>query len=100
MTRQIRFTGSGTEAVMFAIKAARAITGRSAIAKFGGAYHGAYDFAEISLDSGPDTWGARAPNSLTYARGTPASVAEEVVVLPYDNPARGAQTIAQRIAVH
>ncbi len=83
---QIRFTGSGTEAVMFAIKAARAITGRSAIAKFEGAYHGAYDFAEVSLDSGPDTWGALLPNSFTYARGTPASVAEEVVVLPYDNP--------------
>jgi glutamate-1-semialdehyde 2,1-aminomutase len=82
---QIRFTGSGTEAVMFAVKAARAITGRSAIAKFEGAYHGGYDYVEVSLDPGPDTWGERIPNSVTYARGAPASVADEVVVLPYDD---------------
>lgn len=83
---QIRFAGSGTEAVMFAVKAARAITGRSAIAKFEGAYHGAYDYVEVSLDPRPDTWGERVPNSLTYARGAPKSVADDVVVLPYDDP--------------
>jgi len=54
---QMRFMASGTEAVMFAIKAARAITGRSVIAKFEGAYHGAYDYAEVSLDSTPENWG-------------------------------------------
>jgi glutamate-1-semialdehyde 2,1-aminomutase len=42
----VRFVNTGTEAVMFAIKAARAYTGRSAIARFEGAYHGAYDLAE------------------------------------------------------
>ena len=48
---QVRFVNSGTEAVMFAVKAARAITGRPAIAKIEGAYHGAYDHVEVSLDS-------------------------------------------------
>jgi glutamate-1-semialdehyde 2,1-aminomutase len=43
---KIRFVNSGTEAVMFAIKAARAFTGRSAIVRFEGAYHGGYDWAE------------------------------------------------------
>jgi glutamate-1-semialdehyde 2,1-aminomutase len=40
---RIRFTNSGTEATMFAIRAARAFTGRELIAKFEGAYHGTHD---------------------------------------------------------
>lgn len=43
---KIRFVNTGTEAVMFAVKAARAFTGRPAVARFEGAYHGAYDWAE------------------------------------------------------
>src|SRR5438874_7282979 len=47
---QIRFTNSGTEAVMLAIQAARAFTGRPKIARFEGCYHGAYaDHAEDDL---------------------------------------------------
>src|SRR5438067_9286497 len=42
---QIRFTNSGTEAVMMAVQAARAFTGRSKVARFDGFYHGAYDNA-------------------------------------------------------
>src|SRR5262249_25606587 len=67
---QFRFVGSGTEAVMFAIKAARAITGRHVIAKFEGAYHGAYDYVEVSLDSTPQNWGGD-PASILYAKGAP-----------------------------
>ncbi|MUT27213.1 MULTISPECIES: aminotransferase class III-fold pyridoxal phosphate-dependent enzyme [Mesorhizobium] len=81
---QVRFTSSGTEAVMFAVKAARAITGRPMIAKFEGAYHGAYDYVEVSLDSAPDNWGDSSPNSVLYASGTPASTAADVLVLPYN----------------
>ena len=44
---KIRFVSTGTEAVMFAIKAARAFTGRSAIAKFEGAYHGEIGRAHV-----------------------------------------------------
>src|SRR5438105_10670860 len=43
---RIRFTNSGTEAVMMAVQAARAFTGRSEVARFEGCYHGAYDHAE------------------------------------------------------
>ena len=82
---QIRFTGSGTEAVMFAVKAARAITGRPAIAKFEGAYHGAYDYVEVSLDPPPGQIPDAPPASHIYARGTPQTVADQVVVLPYDD---------------
>jgi len=83
---QVRFVNSGTEAVMFAIKAARGITGRHAIAKFEGAYHGAYDPVEISLDPAPDTWGDHVPASIAYARGSPPSLLHDTLVLPFDNP--------------
>ena len=46
---KVRFMNSGTEAVMNAIKAARAYTGKVKIAKCENAYHGSYDYAEVSL---------------------------------------------------
>ena len=42
---RLRFTNSGTEAVMMAVQAARAFTGRQKVARFEGCYHGAYDYA-------------------------------------------------------
>jgi glutamate-1-semialdehyde 2,1-aminomutase len=82
---QIRFVNSGTEAVMFAIKAARAYTGRPAIARFEGAYHGAYDWAETgqygsirSLQTGQRT--ARSAYS-----GAPGTTADTVVVLDFND---------------
>lgn len=85
---RIRFTNSGTEAVMFAVKAARAFTGRYKIAKCEGAYHGSYDFVEISRGAGPDTWGPREnPERVPYAKGTPPAVAEHTVVFPYNDAA-------------
>ena len=67
----LRFTNSGTEAVMMALKAARAFTGRSKIAKVEGAYHGSYDYAEVSLDPSPRNWGDNGPAPVPYAQGTP-----------------------------
>src|SRR5262249_36295353 len=83
---QLRFVNSGTEAVMFAIKAARGITGRHAIAKFEGAYHGAYDAVEISLDPTPLNWGEAVPASVAYACGSPPSLLHDTLVLPYEDP--------------
>jgi glutamate-1-semialdehyde 2,1-aminomutase len=83
---QARFTNSGTEAVMIALKAARAFTGRPKIAKCEGAYHGGYDFVEVSLDSSPKTWGEDdAPEAVPYSRGTPDAVLENVVVLQFND---------------
>ena len=48
---KVRFSNSGTEAVMMAIKLARAYTGRSRIAKFEGFYHGYYDYVQVSFSS-------------------------------------------------
>ncbi len=84
---QIRFVNSGTEAVMGAVKAARAFTGRSKIAKIEGAYHGLYDFAEVSQTSKPENWGdSDRPESVPVAYGTPSTVLEQVVVIPFNDP--------------
>jgi glutamate-1-semialdehyde 2,1-aminomutase len=69
---KVRFTNSGTEAVMMAVKVARAFTGRSRIAKFEGCYHGAYDAVEVSQAPGPDEWGPpEEPSPVPFYPGHP-----------------------------
>jgi glutamate-1-semialdehyde 2,1-aminomutase len=80
----IRFANSGSEAVMLAVKAARAFTGRHKIAKFEGAYHGIYDYVEASEGPGPDEWGEITAPRSTIEPGTPPSVASDVVILPWN----------------
>lgn len=83
---RLRYTNSGTEAVMNAIKAARAFTERPKIAKCEGAYHGTYDTAETSQDANPSNWGeADEPQSVPTAKGTPRGVLDDVVVIPFNN---------------
>lgn len=84
---KIRFMNSGTEAVMKAIKAARAFTGRPKIAKCENAYHGSYDFAEVSLGVEPTRLADGDPLSRPYAQGTPKGVLDNVIVIPHDDPA-------------
>ena len=81
---RIRFLNSGSEAVMMAIRAARAHTGRPMIAKVEGAYHGMYDHAEISLDSSPQTWG-QTPRAVAYSHGTPEAVLADTLILPFND---------------
>ena len=84
---QIRFVNSGTEAVMAGMKAARAYTGRTKIAKVEGCYHGAYDYAEVSQAPGPENWGAAdQPNAVPLAQGTPTGVKDDMVILPFNEP--------------
>jgi glutamate-1-semialdehyde 2,1-aminomutase len=64
---RVRFTNSGTEATMFAIRAARAFTGRSLIATFERAYHGTHDTA------------------MAGTPGVPAAVGDLVVTLPWED---------------
>ncbi len=83
---QLRFVNSGTEALMLAIKAARAFTGRPMIAKAEGAYHGAYDYVEVSQAPGPKNWGDQQhPARVPLVGGTPASAIDDVVVFPYND---------------
>ena len=91
---QIRFVNSGTEAVMCALKTARAFTGRPKIAKAEGTYHGTYDFAEVSQTSTPDNWGpVEQPASVPVAQGTPNPVLDDVVVVPFNDIDRSLQIL-------
>jgi glutamate-1-semialdehyde 2,1-aminomutase len=86
---KIRFVNSGTEAVMHALKAARAFTSRPKIAKVEGAYHGLYDYAEVSQTATPATWGSLdRPVSVPVAHGTPAGALEDVIVIPFNDVER------------
>jgi glutamate-1-semialdehyde 2,1-aminomutase len=83
---RIRFVNSGTEAIMVAIKAARAFTGKPMIAKAEGAYHGVYDYAEVSQSPTPDNWGeVDNPSRVPLVHGTPRSVLEQTVVFPFND---------------
>jgi glutamate-1-semialdehyde 2,1-aminomutase len=96
----VRFVSTGTEAVMFAIKAARAFTGRHKIAKIEGCYHGAYDFAEVSQSSGPETWGdPDEPARVSNYQGAPPSLRDDVVVLRF-NAADVARRLIEKNAAH
>jgi glutamate-1-semialdehyde 2,1-aminomutase len=86
---KLRFVNSGTEAVMGALKASRAFTGRAMIAKVEGAYHGQYDYAEVSQNPNPGNWGdVDAPSSVPVAQGTPPAALADVVVIPYNDSER------------
>lgn len=83
---KVRFGNSGTEAVMMAIKAARAFTGRDRIAKVEGAYHGYYDDVQVSFHSTPPNWGPDdAPASLPSSGGIPKHRVQETLVLPWND---------------
>ncbi len=84
---KLRFVNSGTEAVMAGMKAARAFTGKTKIAKVEGSYHGAYDYAEVSQSPGPDNWGDKDnPNPVPLAQGTPVGVLQDMVIIPFNDP--------------
>lgn len=83
---KLRFVNSGTEAVMGMLKASRAFTGRPKIAKVEGAYHGLYDYAEVSQTTRPEVWGEEDyPRSVPVAHGTPVSALNDVVIIPYND---------------
>jgi len=84
---KLRFVNSGTEAVMGAVRASRAFTSRPRIAKVEGAYHGQYDYAEVSQTAKPENWGAASrPASVPVTHGTPAAALADVVIIPFNDP--------------
>ena len=82
---QVRFANSGSEGVLLAIRAARAATGRSKIAKFEGCYHGIYDYAQASDSSRPKNWGESERPATTLEPSMAKSLETEVVTLPLND---------------
>ena len=76
---KVRFTNSGTEAVMTTIRVARAYTGRELVVKFSGCYHGHSDLMLIAAGSGPATLGS--PDSAGVTKAT----AKEVLTTPFND---------------
>ena len=94
----VRFCNSGTEATMFAMRLARAFTGRPKIARIEGGYHGTHDYAEVSTHPDVDRAGPPdAPTAQADSIGTPGWALEQTVVLPFNNP-EAAEAIIRREA--
>jgi glutamate-1-semialdehyde 2,1-aminomutase len=76
---QVRFVSSGTEAVMSALRLARAHTGRAKILKFAGGYHGHADALLAQAGSGLATLG------IPSSPGVPATVTADTLVCEYND---------------
>ncbi|AUB58405.1 MULTISPECIES: glutamate-1-semialdehyde 2,1-aminomutase [Methanobacterium] len=73
----VRFVNSGTEATMSAIRLARAVTGKSKIVKFEGAYHGAHDY--VLVKSGSGAFG------LPDSPGVPEETTKNTLLVPFND---------------
>jgi glutamate-1-semialdehyde 2,1-aminomutase len=82
-----RFTNSGTEATMDAIRVARGVTGRDKIVKVEGGYHGHHDEVMISMKPSLDVAGpADRPHSVPSTAGITQAVLGDTIVVPYNDP--------------
>jgi len=86
----VRFTNSGSESTMLALRLARAATGRTKFIKFEGHYHGWYDPFLLNAHSHPpDQLGSPSrPARIPDSRGIPPSTFADVVLVPWNDVAR------------
>jgi glutamate-1-semialdehyde 2,1-aminomutase len=83
---RVRFTNSGTEATMEAIRLARAATGRDVVLKIEGSYHGHHDAVMFSVLPNSDVIGGReAPASTPLSRGIPEEAVHDTAVVEFNN---------------
>jgi glutamate-1-semialdehyde 2,1-aminomutase len=83
---KLRLTNSGSEATYLALQLGRATTGKSAIARFEGHYHGWYYEGVLSNTPRAADYGDPArPASVAGSLGTPASILEDTLVLPFND---------------
>lgn len=83
----VSFQNSGTEVVMYALRLARAYTGKYKIIKFEGQYHGWSDEEKISIDAKCiEEMGDREhPNKIIHTKGQRLSSADDLIVLPWND---------------
>ncbi|HEU5430340.1 MAG TPA: aspartate aminotransferase family protein [Thermomicrobiales bacterium] len=95
----VRFCNSGSEAVMNAIRAARAFTGRDLLVKMEGGYDGTYDDVEVSVHPdlhSPEAGTADAPLPTLDTPGVPRNTTEAVTVLPFNDVAAAERLFRER----
>tara|TARA_Y100001970_G_scaffold19039_1_gene21322 strand:- start:209 stop:1549 length:1341 start_codon:yes stop_codon:yes gene_type:complete len=81
----IRFTNSGTEGTMMAIRAAREFTGRSKIVKIEGGYHGTHEDVAVSVYPNKDHLDPIQTAPIPEYSNQPSSVLDNVIVVPYND---------------
>ena len=86
----VRMVNSGTEATMSAIRLARGVTGREAIVKFDGCYHGHADSLLVEAGSGVATLG------IPGSPGVPGSFVAQTFSLPYNDSAAARQLLQEQ----
>lgn len=81
------YQNSGTEVVMYALRLARAYTGKYKIVKFEGHYHGWSDEEKISIDarSVEELGERKAPNKIIHTKGQRLSSADDLIVIPWND---------------
>ncbi|TMC99019.1 MAG: aspartate aminotransferase family protein, partial [Chloroflexi bacterium] len=83
---QWRFTNSGTESTLDAVRIARAFTRRERLIKMEASYHGHHDALMVSVEPPPDLMGpADEPASVPQSEGIPAAVVELTTVIPFND---------------
>ncbi|HRV70316.1 MAG TPA: aminotransferase class III-fold pyridoxal phosphate-dependent enzyme, partial [Marmoricola sp.] len=92
-----RYTNSGSEATMDAIRIARGLTGRDTVLKIFGSYHGHHDTVMVSIGVEYDKIGDRENlASLAYGAGIPQSVVDMTIAVPF-NDAEAMERRIQRL---
>ncbi len=82
----VRFTNSGGEATMNALRLARAVTGRDKTVKMEGGYHGGHDAVSVSVKPQAAEFGdPDAPNTVIVSAGVLKATADATVVAPFNN---------------
>ncbi len=88
---KVAFCNSGTEATMYALRLARAATGRPLIAKFEGGYHGTHDLLAVSFGRpipGADPYGPiEDPHPVPESPGLAEGAWRDTIILPFNHPA-------------
>ncbi|MCJ7533067.1 MAG: aspartate aminotransferase family protein [Anaerolineales bacterium] len=93
----VRFSNSGTEAVMMAIRLARAYTGKEKIIRFEGCFHGWSDIINVSVKPPIAAAGLEhAPRPVPAAPGIPESLLSTLIIQPWNNPEILEKTVRER----
>jgi glutamate-1-semialdehyde 2,1-aminomutase len=79
---ELRFCNSGTEATMFAIRAARVYTGKDGIILTDGCYHGSHDYVSVNFNSA--LMDERMPNP-TVEKGISKTILRDIYVVPFND---------------
>jgi glutamate-1-semialdehyde 2,1-aminomutase len=91
----VRFSNSGTEAVMAALRIARGFTGRDGYVIFEGSYHGLFDAVMWQADVESLEDPSQEPDLLPYGKGVPGLVRQLLWHLPYNDPDRLEEVLRQ-----